>query len=221
MTFKAALVQMRSGEDVARNIADAEGLIRQAARGGARFIATPENTTLMAADGGAKLAQSFDEAQDPALPVFRALARELSVTLLIGSLAISLMGRRLRPARMMIVFALVWYALLLGFVLMPNATFGRVMLVLAGCAQSFSMVPMAVMLLHSAGERFRGRVMGVRMLAIYGLPLGLLAAGALIERLGFIATASLYCAIGFALTALIAFRWRAALWPLEAPANAR
>jgi predicted MFS family arabinose efflux permease len=149
------------------------------------------------------------------------LIASFAIGALIGSLAISLMGRRLRPARMMIVFALVWYALLLGFVLMPNATFGRVMLVLAGCAQSFSMVPMAVMLLHSAGERFRGRVMGVRMLAIYGLPLGLLAAGALIERLGFIATASLYCAIGFALTALIAFRWRAALWPLEAPANAR
>lgn len=88
MTFRAALVQMRSGEDVARNIADASALIREAAGQGAGFIATPENTTLMAPDGGAKLAQSFDEAHDPALPVFRDLARELDVTLLIGSLAI-------------------------------------------------------------------------------------------------------------------------------------
>jgi predicted amidohydrolase len=88
MIFRAACVQMRSGEDVARNIADAAILIRQAARGGAQFIATPENTTLMAADGGAKLAQSFDEAHDPALPVFSDLARELGVTLLVGSLAI-------------------------------------------------------------------------------------------------------------------------------------
>ena len=55
---------------------------------GARFIATPENTTLMAPDGGAKLASSFDEANDPALPVFAALAKELGVWLLIGSLAI-------------------------------------------------------------------------------------------------------------------------------------
>jgi len=36
-------------------------------------------------------------------------------------------------------------------------------------------------LLRSAGHRFRGRVLGVRMLAIYSLPLGLLTAGALIE----------------------------------------
>ena len=42
----------------------------------------------MAPDGGAKLAQSFDEAHDPALPAFAALAEELGVWLLIGSLAI-------------------------------------------------------------------------------------------------------------------------------------
>jgi predicted amidohydrolase len=86
--FKAACVQLRSGDDVAGNIRDASALIRQAAASGAAFIATPENTTLMAPDGGAKLAQSFDEAHDPALPVFTALAKELGVTLLIGSLAI-------------------------------------------------------------------------------------------------------------------------------------
>jgi predicted amidohydrolase len=86
--FRAACIQMRSGDDVGENIRDAEKLIRQAAKDGAQFIATPENTTLMAPDGGAKLAHSFDEAHDPALPVFRALAKELGVWLLAGSLAI-------------------------------------------------------------------------------------------------------------------------------------
>lgn len=149
------------------------------------------------------------------------LVASFALGALVGSIAISMMGPRLRPARMMIVFALGWYASLLGFAFMPSASGGRVMLLLAGAAQSFSMVPMSVMLLHSAGERFRGRVMGVRMLAIYGLPLGLLAAGTLIERIGFAATASLYCVVGLGLTGLIALRWRAALWPLAAPANAR
>ena len=63
--------------------------------------------------------------------------------------------------------------------------------------------------------------MGVRMLAVYGLPLGLLAAGGLIERFGYAATASAYCVVGLLLTGAIAARWRAALWPLDAPANAR
>ena len=86
--FKAACVQLRSSDDVAANISETVRLVREAAARGARFIATPENTTLMAPDGGAKLAHSFDEAHDPALPVFAALAKELNVWLLIGSLAI-------------------------------------------------------------------------------------------------------------------------------------
>jgi predicted MFS family arabinose efflux permease len=140
---------------------------------------------------------------------------------LFGSIAISLAGRAIRPARMMIIFALAWYALLLVFAYMPGPASGRVMLVLTGFAQSLSLVPMSVMLLHSAGARYRGRVMGVRMLAIYGVPLGLLAAGALIDWIGFAQTAALYCIIGLALTLLIALRWRADLWPRGAPANAR
>jgi predicted amidohydrolase len=88
--FRAACVQLRSGEDVAENIAAASRLIREAARAGAQFIATPENTSLMAADAGAKLEHSFDEPNDPALPVFRALAADLGVMLLVGSLAIKM-----------------------------------------------------------------------------------------------------------------------------------
>jgi hypothetical protein len=140
---------------------------------------------------------------------------------LAGSIAISFAGKSIRPARMMILYTGVWYAMLLVFVHVPGIAAGRLALILAGFAQSLCMVPMAVMLLHSAGARFRGRVMGVRMLAIYGLPLGLLAAGALIERFGFAATASGYCVTGLLLTAAIAARWHAALWPLDAPANAR
>jgi predicted amidohydrolase len=86
--FRAACIQLRSGEDVAENVRAASALIREAAAGGAQFIATPENTTLMAADAGAKLVSSHAAADDPALPVFAALAKELGVHLLIGSLAI-------------------------------------------------------------------------------------------------------------------------------------
>jgi hypothetical protein len=140
---------------------------------------------------------------------------------LLGSVAVSLGGRAIRPGRMMILFALAWYAALLVFVQMPDPAGGRLTLILAGFMQSLSLVPMSVMLLNSAGERFRGRVMGVRMLAIYGVPIGLLLAGVLIEHVGFAWTASLYCAIGLALTGSIALYWRAALWPRDAPANWR
>jgi MFS family permease len=140
---------------------------------------------------------------------------------LIGSVAISMAGRLIRPARMMLVFAVAWYAMLLVFAHMPAAPPGRAVLLLAGLAQSLSLVPMSVLLLHGAGERFRGRIMGLRMLAIYGLPVGLMAAGALIGRLGFAAATTLLCSTGLLLTLVIAVRWRADLWPRDAPANAR
>jgi hypothetical protein len=74
------------------------------------------------------------------------------------------------------------------------------------------MISMSATLLRAAGDRFRARVMGVRTLAVYGLPVGLLASGALIERLGFPVTIAASCTIGLIFTSLIGLRWRHALW---------
>jgi len=87
-SFTAACVQLRSTGDVAENIRLTSTLVREAAAGGARFIATPEITNIMAQDNRAKLAATFDEAHDPALPVFAELAKELKVWLSIGSMHI-------------------------------------------------------------------------------------------------------------------------------------
>lgn len=87
-TFKAACVQLRCGDDVAGNVRMACDLIRQAHNSGAQFIATPENTSFMAADAGAKLQIATREKDDQSLIAFCALAEELGIWLLIGSLAI-------------------------------------------------------------------------------------------------------------------------------------
>jgi len=131
---------------------------------------------------------------------------------LVGSIILSNAGARTRLTRLMMVSSLIWYALLLVFAQMPTAASALPVLVLAGIAQSFSMVSLQIVLLRASGERFRGRVMGVRMMAIYSLPLGLLAAGPLIDWIGWHGTASLYATVGLTFTALIALRWRAALW---------
>ena len=86
--IRVACVQMRSGTEVGQNIAEASALIRQAAADGAELIATPEMTTLLDRRAGAAWEKSTTEAADPGLSAFRALAQELRVTLLIGSLAI-------------------------------------------------------------------------------------------------------------------------------------
>jgi len=144
-----------------------------------------------------------------------------AVGALFGSVVLSLVGQHWPTGRTMIIAAVAWYVLVLAFVLMPDAISGGAMLVASGFAQSFSMVPLAVMLLRVSGEQYRGRIMGVRMLAIYGLPIGLMASGFLIEWYGYLLTAASYCIFGIVATLAIALWWRPAIWPLEAPGNAR
>ena len=88
----------------------------------------------------------------------------------------------------MIAATVMWYATLLVFVQMQTMPAAIACLMLAGFSQSLTMISIAVILMRTASEHFRGRVMGVRMLAIYSLPLGLLAAGSLIGEIGFAAT---------------------------------
>jgi deaminated glutathione amidase len=90
--FKAAAVQMRSGIDVAANVADATRLIRAAAAAGAQYVLTPEMTTILDRDRERLLAAISTEESDPSLAAFRALARELGIHLHIGSMAIRLAG---------------------------------------------------------------------------------------------------------------------------------
>jgi hypothetical protein len=115
----------------------------------------------------------------------------------------------------MIVGSLGWHAALLIFAHTQSMTGGILCLIAAGFCQSMSLVSLQVVLLGTSQSRFRGLVMGVRMLAIYGLPVGLLAAGVLIGWIGFGAMGTLYAAIGIAFTLAIAVHWRAEIWRAE------
>jgi len=87
-TFQAACVQLRTGLEPAANVADAAALIREAHARGADFIATPEATVLFEADSDRLFAKTHAQGDDPSLHALRRLAEELSVWLLIGSMAI-------------------------------------------------------------------------------------------------------------------------------------
>jgi MFS family permease len=138
---------------------------------------------------------------------------------LIGSVTLSLTSG-VRIARLMIGATLSWYAMLLVFVALRSMPVAMLCLMLAGMSQSLSMIAAAVILMRTASARYRGRVMGVRMMVIYGLPIGLVAAGSLIDVIGYGATGSLYAISGLIAMAAIALHWRADLWPVHAPANA-
>ena len=140
------------------------------------------------------------------------LVASVALGAFVGAIGMTASGMRVELARLMIVAAVVWHILVLIFAQVETMASAIVVLVLCGFAQSLTMVCHTVILLRASSQRYRGRVMGVRMLAIYSLPLGLVAAGGLIDWIGFRATASLYAIVGLTFTILIAIRWRASLW---------
>lgn len=86
--LKAACIQMSSGPVITGNLDEAEKLIRQAAAQGAKFIATPENTCHIRMPSVEKLNSAPAQEDHPGLPRFSALAKELGVWILIGSMAV-------------------------------------------------------------------------------------------------------------------------------------
>jgi hypothetical protein len=113
-----------------------------------------------------------------------------------------------------------WFGALVVFGQTSTLGFGLALLFATGFVHSFCITPLAAVMLRSSDDAMRGRVMGVRMLAIWGLPLGLLASGPLIAGIGYVATTVLYGGLGLAATVAIGYGWRRALWHRSAAANA-
>ena len=80
---------MRSGTDVARNVASMERLVSSAAAGGANYVQTPEMTGLLQKDRELLRQSLRSEADDLVIASAAKLARDLSIYLHVGSTAIA------------------------------------------------------------------------------------------------------------------------------------
>lgn len=148
------------------------------------------------------------------------LAGAFAIGALAGSLVVSANRVPLPAARVMLASGALWFAGILVFGQVPSLAVGLALLFAIGFVQSFCLTPLAAVMLRASSEAMRSRVMGIRMLAIWGLPLGLVAAGPIIAGLGFAATTLIYAGLGLAATCAIGRRWHRALWQRSAPANA-
>lgn len=88
MTFKAACIQMNSGDNIEQNIVTACVLVRKAKQQGADFITLPENVALMRKHGESYSHHSYREMDHPALQAFLEVAKEVKAHILVGSLAV-------------------------------------------------------------------------------------------------------------------------------------
>ena len=140
------------------------------------------------------------------------LMAAFSIGAVIGSLILAWTRSQRHSKKLMLINMVIWYLMLVLFAQISTKQVALIMLVLGGISYSLAMVSMGAALLDVTEELLRGRIMGVRMLAVYGVPLGLLGSGILIEVFGFTAFVGIYAVIGIFFTILIAISWRVALW---------
>ena len=83
--FRAGLIQMRTGCDIAVNLRDVEQLIREAAAGGAQYIQTPENTLIMEFSRSRLTSPEICQQLNAGYQTLANLADELNIWLHIGA----------------------------------------------------------------------------------------------------------------------------------------
>ena len=87
--LKVAALQMRSGTDTARNVADFEALAREAAGRGARYVQSPEMTGALQRDRKSLFASLRPQSSDLVVGAAARLAGELGIYVHVGSTAIA------------------------------------------------------------------------------------------------------------------------------------
>src|SRR3990172_4619164 len=95
-SFKVACVQNCAENNLDKNVEDTILLTRAAENAGAQLICLPEYFAFLAPNDQELLRAAPTEETHPALAVFRDLARELNVWILLGSLAVKVASGRVK-----------------------------------------------------------------------------------------------------------------------------
>tara|TARA_Y100000814_G_scaffold77695_1_gene49753 strand:+ start:137 stop:988 length:852 start_codon:yes stop_codon:yes gene_type:complete len=130
-----------------------------------------------------------------------------SLGALLGSLVVGSFVSSRPTNKLMIAGSFLWHIAILLMAGIKLFYASLPVLMFIGIFQSLSMVTMAVMILQYTGYQMRGRVLGLRQLAVYGLPVGLLLSGFVADEIGVIWALVLNGTMGIALLGGVLFKW--------------
>jgi MFS family permease len=128
------------------------------------------------------------------------LGAALGVGALLGSLLMINLGTLQRAGPLMLIGTGLWSLFELVFALTPSYPVALAVLVVTGMAQAVCLTNMSILLLSTSTSDMRGRIMGLRSLAVAPLFLGSLLSGAAAEHLGAPLTTIGCALVGLAVT---------------------
>ena len=125
---------------------------------------------------------------------------------LFGSIIMSTKNISNNPGKLIFVSLIFWHCTMLVTSIINNKIILGIILFAYGTAGSISMISMAVLILSTSKKQMIGRIIGVRQLAIFTLPIGLIISGYLIDIIGIIISIQVVASIGIILTLILAYK---------------
>jgi predicted MFS family arabinose efflux permease len=122
----------------------------------------------------------------------------------IGSIGLASVRNLTHTGRWLVVVVIVWHGTMVAFSASTSFYLSLGILVLVGMAFALAQVLMLTVLLQTALPQFRGRVMGLRVLAIYAYAFGSTNSGAMAGLWSAPWAASINAAIGIGFVVLLA-----------------
>ncbi len=123
---------------------------------------------------------------------------------LLGSFAMIKISALQRAGQMMVWGTFAWSLLVLIFVLIPSYELALGVIILVGVLQTISLTNMTIMLLNTSSADMRGRIMGLRALAVAPHFLGGILAGGIAEHFGAPQAAIVCGVVGMIVTLAVA-----------------
>lgn len=130
---------------------------------------------------------------------------------LLGALVTGAVPTISNPSRLLLISVTVWHILTIPLMIDISLGAALPLLFVWGVFAGISFVALMVGLLRLTEVGMRGRVMGLRALAVYGLPLGLLMGGWIAEEFGAETMIAVHGLLGLGMTLVAAVVWPS-LW---------
>ena len=111
-----------------------------------------------------------------------------------------------KPGKILIFFMTIWHLLMIATSLFPVKTIMFVLLILFGSSTSISMILLTMLILSITEKKMIGKIMGIRQLAIFAFPFGLVIGGYMIDQLGIVYSIQIIGIFGLLMSIIFGYK---------------
>lgn len=125
---------------------------------------------------------------------------------LLGSILMATNSFTHSPGKILIFFMIIWHLLMFATSLFPVKTIMFVLLILFGISTSISMILLTMLILSITEKEMIGKIMGIRQLAIFAFPIGLVIGGYMIDQLGIVFSIQIIGGFGLLISIIFGYK---------------